>query len=411
MKPTTSLILVLLLVLTACSQTGKTVKVTITNPSGVNLKGAVFSVTDKATLQKIINSDDNFYLESEGVSYPFQLIKGNGDPVKLLVLADLNAGEKKVLQVVPSDSPISFKPKTQAMISVKKGGEWIWVTKSSGKQQYEYRGGTWEDVKELKVPKQHTDHSFDIRIEGPGWESDKIGYRFYLDWRNAIDLFGKKVDTLVLQNVGLDGFDSYHEMAGWGVDILDVGNSLGVGSMGHWAVNRANRVEKTDSLFSRVDCSGTLESQITTIYSGWETDEGKTGLTSRLSIRAGSYLTKNELELSKPLNNICTGIVKFPDTTVLKSDNAGGPWAYLATFGKQTIQGDDLGMAVFYNQGDLIELADDSLNHVVILKPKDNKLTYYFGAVWEQDSSHIKTVAEFDNFLKSQLELLNNNIL
>ncbi|MBN2774359.1 MAG: DUF4861 family protein, partial [Prolixibacteraceae bacterium] len=264
---------------------------------------------------------------------------------------------------------------------------------------------------ELEVPEQHTDHSFDIRYEGPGWESDKIGYRFYLDWRNAVDIFGKLVDTMVLQNVGLDGFDSYHEMCDWGVDVLKVGNSLGIGSIGHWSEGKANRVEKTDKLFSRVDYSGVLESQITTIYTGWETSEGKTNLTAKLSIRAGSYLTKTELELSSPLENLCTGIVKLDNTVLLKSEDEQGEWAYLATFGVQTLQENNLGMVVFYKKSDLIEITEDKLNEVVILKPSENKLTYYLGAAWELDSSGIKTEADFKEFLNYQIELLNKGLL
>ena len=61
------------------------------------------------------------------------------------------------------------------------------------------------------MPDEHTEiHLFSVGIKGPGWESDKVGYRFYLDWRNAADIFGKKVDTLVLQDVGQDGLIRSH---------------------------------------------------------------------------------------------------------------------------------------------------------------------------------------------------------
>lgn len=36
------------------------------------------------------------------------------------------------------------------------------------------------------------DHAYYIKYERPGLESDKVGYRFYFDQRNAIDVFGKK---------------------------------------------------------------------------------------------------------------------------------------------------------------------------------------------------------------------------
>jgi len=389
----------------------ETVNVTIKNPTEVVLKGFTSEINDPAVLKKIAKLGGKITVQETKAEIPFQVVNVNGKVEKLLVLCDLKPGESKNLTISAANVSRAFKPLTQAELSVKEGGKWVWVTKSNKKQQWEYQGGTWKNVREYTVPKQHTDHSFDIRYEGPGWESDKVGYRFYLDWRNANDIFGKKVDTLVLQNVGLDGFDSYHVMAGWGVDNFQVGNSLGIGSIGYWAGGKANRVEKTDSLYSRIDYSGTLESKITTVYTGWETNEGKTNLTSELTIRAGSYLTKTELVLSNPLQNICTGIIKLDSTVVVKPQKPLGEWSYYATFGVQSLEKDKQGVVVFYRKSDLVEITSDPLNHVLILKPKDKKLTWYFGAIWEQDQSKIKTIEAFTKFLDEQIELLNMGMI
>ena len=222
----------------------------------------------------------------------------------MLFSCDIGPGETKEFTISKSDQEIVFKQRTQAELSIKTGGEW------KGRI---YEGGKFENINFLRVPDEHTDHSFYIRYEGPGWESDKVGYRFYLDWRNAIDIFGKKVDTLVLQNVGQDGFDSYHEIAPWGVDVLKVGESLGMGSIGYWLNNKAERVAVTDSIYCEITYSGILESKITTTYFGWAVGDYKSNLISKLSIQAGSRMTRHDLELSAGLDNLCTGIVKLPD--------------------------------------------------------------------------------------------------
>jgi hypothetical protein len=387
------------------------IKAKINNPAKTDLKEMVFEINDPSVLEKITSNGGNILVKSGNETLPCQLVKEGGKIASLLVLSDLKAGKEKTIEILPTNKPAEFKPLTQAELSVKEGGKWAWVKKNNGKQQWEYQGGTWKKVDDLKVPEQHTDHSFDIRYEGPGWESDKIAYRFYLDWRNANDIFGKKTDSLVLQNIGLDGFDSYHVISGWGVDNFQVGNSLGIGSIAYWANGKANRVEKTDSLYSRIDYSGVLESKITTFYSGWETKEGKTNLTSELTIRAGSYLTKSKITLSEKLQNICTGIIKLDSTAVIQSKNPKGEWSYYATFGVQSLEKDHQGVAVFYRKTDLLEITADSLNHVIILKPKDKKLTWYFGATWEQDQTHIKTAEAFTKFLDEQLELLNKGMI
>lgn len=80
--------------------------------------------------------------------------------------------------------------KTYAEISAKTDGKW---------EGRKYKGGTvFKNVDRLKLAPEHTDHSFDIRYEGPGWENNRIGYRLYLDWRNAIDIFGKKTSENIL---------------------------------------------------------------------------------------------------------------------------------------------------------------------------------------------------------------------
>jgi hypothetical protein len=81
------------------------------------------------------------------------------------------------------------------------------------------------------LPGSFKDHSYYIKYEGAGWESDKVAYRFYLDQRNALDAFGKKTPGIILPAVGVDGYDNYHKMAVWGMDDMEVGKSLGIGSI------------------------------------------------------------------------------------------------------------------------------------------------------------------------------------
>ncbi|WP_321372356.1 DUF4861 family protein [uncultured Draconibacterium sp.] len=295
--------------------------------------------------------------------------------------------------------------KTQAYLGLKDGGEWKWVTKNNGNEQWEYQGGEFHPIRELKVDEKHTDHAFDIQFEGPGWESDKVGYRIYLDWRNAIDIFGKKTDSLVLHNVGLDGFDSYHEVSDWGVDVLKVGSSLGMGSVAFWDGEKAIRVEKTDSLYSEVE-SGANKSKVTINYYGWEINDTKTTLQSTLEIEAGSYLTKYTHKLSEALPNLASGIVKHEGTEVQVFNDIKEGWTCLATFGVQTLQEDKLGMCVFVKTDQLLEVTEDKYSEVVVMKPENNELTYYFGAAWEQDASGVTSLEAFKALLTEQAKYI-----
>ncbi|MFK8007672.1 MAG: DUF4861 family protein [Saprospiraceae bacterium] len=305
--------------------------------------------------------------------------------------------EKKEKPVI-KDKVKPIIKKTQAEISHKIDGKW---------EDRKYIGGNFKNVSTLRVPSKHTDHSEFIRYEGPGWESDKIGYRFYLDWRNAVDIFGKKTDDMVLQKVGQDGFSSYHEPADWGMDILKVGNSLGIGSIAFWDKTKAIRIEKTDSIFCEILENGNEQSKIRTQYYGWDINAQKLNLTSEISIRANSRMTRQDINLSASLPNICTGIVKHKKGVLLSQLPSDKNWGYLATYGKQSLADDNLGMVIFFHKENFLKIGEDKESHIVVLSPSNNSLTYYFAAAWEQEKDGIKTLQEFKKYIDEQLKKMN----
>jgi hypothetical protein len=350
---------------------------------------------------------DAFIVLSEGIELASQAddLDDDGNMDQIVFVADFKANQEKkfTIRYAKQGSRVKEYPKrTQAELSHKFDGQFV---------NRKYVGGTFQNVKSLRVPPEHTDHSFYIRYEGPGWESDKVGYRFYLDWRNAIDLFGKKTPGMVLQNVGLDGFDSYHEMSDWGMDILKVGEALGIGSIAMWVENHAQRVSQVDSTTCTVTANGPVFSQIRTDYFGWQAGSGKYDLVSELSITAGSRLTWHTLHTSGEPPNLCTGIVKLDSTQVWMAPEQAGDWTYLATYGKQSLANDSLGMAVLVRKKDLVRTAEDSHSHVLILKPENGVLTYCFLGAWEKEPDGITNKKAFAVYLDDVLHRLNKPVL
>lgn len=294
--------------------------------------------------------------------------------------------------------------KTYAEISIAQGGEWI----DGPRDHKEYSGGTsFKNVTELKVPKDHTDHSWYIRYEGPGWESNKVGYRLYLDWRNAIDIFGKKVDTMVLSKVGQDDFDSYHEPEPWGQDILKVGNGLGVGSLGRLVNNEMLHFKDVDSTFASVENS-VGNSTVNVQYYGWKTGNEKIDLKSTLSIAPDQRYTKHTIQPSKEIGGICTGIVDH-GVEYFNKESENKKWGYIATYGEQTLVPDDLGMAVFYDKETVAKVFKGEFDYLIEFKPTTNPVSFYFLGAWEQEKEGIKTKEEFLTYLDGLLDELNNN--
>jgi hypothetical protein len=293
----------------------------------------------------------------------------------------------------------SSNSKVYAEVSVKEGGKW---------EGRKYIGGTFKNVQKLKLAPEHTDHSFDIRYEGPGWESNKIGYRLYLDWRNAIDIFGKKTEKIVLPQVGQDGFDSYHEMSDWGSDILKAGKGIGLGSIDRYLNNERLHFYEVDSTIATV--ANTSKSAVVKVnYFGWKTASDKIDFISELAIKPNQRYTQHTIHPSKAIEGICTGIVKQKNSELFKKESATKKWAYLATYGTQSLVPDQLGMAIFYQVNTIQSVVDAEFDHLLVFKPTTQIVDYYFLGAWEQEPKGIKTKEEFLNYLEKKLQLLEKN--
>ncbi len=332
---------------------------------------------------------------------PSQLIR-QGPSAGLLVLIesiDANSTQKLTIKSISPDSATTFPKRTQAELSIKEGGEW---------KGREYIGGSFKNVDSLRVPDEHTDHSWYIRYEGPGWESDLVGYRFYLDWRNATDVFGKTTTDMVLQNAGQDNFDSYHELSDWGMDVLKVGKSLGIGSPAYFDGEKAIRIDSTDSINSKILENGSIYSSVKTNYYGWEVADKKLDVSSYYSIHAGSRLTHHHIDFEGNTDNLATGIGKADSAKLYTSKGSSESYGYLATYGKQSLNNDKLGLAVLFPSGSLKQITADEYSDIVVLNPQNKTVDYYFLAAWELEKEGITNEEDFIKYVEKTAQELAN---
>ena len=102
---------------------------------------------------------------------PSQLVDDDGDGEKdsLVFNAGFGPTESRVLHIFRTDDiSQKFEKRTQAEISIKQGGAW---------EERKYIGGLFHNVQAVTPPPAYTDQSEFIRYEGPGLESDLVGYR------------------------------------------------------------------------------------------------------------------------------------------------------------------------------------------------------------------------------------------
>ena len=331
---------------------------------------------------------------------PTQLLDEDGDgrPEGLAFLADLGAAATHSYVVDRRSAGAAALPRAHAEVSIKEGGGW---------QEKKYAGGAFKSVRHVTMPPQASDHNEYLRYEGPGIESDLVGYRVYLDWRNGFDIFGKKTAAMVLPGVGLDGYESYHQMADWGADILKVGQSLGMGGFGYWDGKKAVLVSDVAKRSATIRSDGPIHASFDLGFEGWKTGAASVDLFATLSMQAGSPMVDVALRTSAPLDNLAIGLVAHPGTEVLVGDLdvTGEAWSYLATFGRQTLfEGDHLGMVVLFRKMDLVEQTRDESSHVLVLRPRGKEVSYAFGALWSGQKGGVQTREELQAFLAAEVE-------
>ncbi len=398
----TSLFLILLQL--GCQQNTKQT-ITLKNSLDKNREDELVSIS----LNKIKSvSVEKLAAYSGEIELPSQLVDSDGDGKKdrFAFLITINPNETKQITLIETEQKQEFTQRAHAEISEKVDYELV---------DGVYEGGHFESVHKSTTPIGHIDHNYFYKCEGPAWESDKVGYRLYLDWRNSTDIFGKKVSDIILPNVGhtkdASGQDNYHNMADWGMDVLKVGTSLGIGTFGAWIDEKVEKVSKTESTTCTVLEDGPISALLNIKYSNWEFGKGKADLNSNVQIDAGSRLTHYSFKVGNNHDEYCTGLAKHANTEYLASDpQINDEWNYIAIWGKQSLAGedDDLGIALFYNKSSLVKITDDEFSEIVVLKAQQNKLDYYFAACWSQESDGIKNKEEFITYLNEVIGLLDN---
>jgi rhamnogalacturonyl hydrolase YesR len=367
----------------------------VSNPSAFARPNALI----RLSLNELGVTDGPLQVWEGDTPLPTQLVDDDGDevPDRLVFLTSLGAAASHDFVIDRELADLDVTARTHAEVSIKEGGEW---------QDQVYVGGTFKNVNHVTTPPQYTDHSEWIRYEGPGIESDKVAYRFYLDWRNGFDIFGKKTAAMVLPNVGLDGYDSYHEMSDWGADILKVGQSLGMGGYGYWDGAKTILVSDVNERSATIRSDGPLYSSLDIDYKGWNTSAEVVDMKATLSMLPGCPMVDVSLATSAPLDNIAIGLVAHPGTELIMGDLdiTGEAWSYMASFGPQSLFTDNLAMVVLFKKKDLVEQTRDENSYVLVMKPRGTTLSYAFGALWSGQPGGIQTREQLETYLSEELE-------
>lgn len=265
-------------------------------------------------------------------------------------------------------------------------------------------GSDYRDLTSYEVPKQHTIGDGTIAFEGPGIESEKVGYRLYLDKRSVLDVFGKAAPEAVLQRVGRG--DDYHTLSDWGMDILKVGDSLGAGGLGKFHNGRLHQLGTAGQLKVEIPEARDDTASFIVSHEGLSSGRGLYSLRTEYSMSGDSRRLSVNVQSTRNTPQLATGLVKHADTQRLTGQSSGGgKWAYLATWGPQAFTGEPLGLALFYQPDSVANLVEDEFTDGIAFN-NTRPIHYEIAAAWSSEPDGITGMDAFLAYLEAELQKL-----
>jgi hypothetical protein len=265
----------------------------------------------------------------------------------------------------------------------------------------------------------------DERYRDMAWESDRIAYRFYHQdliqaegtLTSGVDVWVKSTRALVINKWYKDG--DYHNDNGDGLDDYRVGRSRGCGGLGIWADDTYYVSSNYNS--ARIIATGPIRSEFELTYDAWEAGEHKISEIKRITIDAGSNMTRAESVFAAdryPRFDVGIGIAQRPGDGVIAKNQEEGWMSYWQPADRDR---GNIGCAIVMpgkieafatesatlskpTQADLTTPTSEGLPPVANLLASSaaqagKPFLYYFGAGWSK-SSDFPEETDWENYVR-----------
>jgi hypothetical protein len=289
----------------------QTITVSVSNPSksARTDEPVVINLSNYGIIQSALVTTD-------GREIPCQLDDLNQDDVydEVCFLADLKGMEKKQYQVIlyTEGEPRSYPARVFAEMLMRND-----KVKEKNKHN---------NFIESITARGDCAYSYNLQHHhGVDFESELNGIRIYFDQRQTLDLYGKFQKRLELQATQFYTSNE-QKAAGYGDDVLWVGNTFGLGAFRGWNGKEPTMIDPVRSRTQRVISYGPLRTIVEIFDRGWQAIEGKPKLnmTLRYTQYAGHRDTDVDVFFNRPVADypFSTGIINVKNS-VEYSDKKG----------------------------------------------------------------------------------------
>ncbi len=392
----TTIILISTIILSAIRLFGGEISIIVENPSANHRNGEPVVIVWEVLSERMraLETEKLRLLDDRHRSIPFQIddLDGDGNPDEFVFTADLLPNQQRRFLLTDTADSLALPTGPYRTDAV----------------NYKRVDGIAQFIDDDDGPGTFRNQNL-YPFDGVGWESELIGYRLYLDERNAIDIQGKRLPGLHWRYIA-ESRPNYQLDAYWGMDVLHVGPALGHGGIGVWDDGAVVYPKELDKRRCRVIARGPVRAVVRVDYSGWSLSREKIDLSSIFIIYGGDRITEHRVILrsgSSPVH-LATGIVKHEGVPEVW-DPSG---AALHTSGEQSRSGEKLLMALAFDSSSILQRTEDVTNHLAILDlEKDVPLRYLISAFWQGESGIEWNDTDTNRLLEKMVQWLNEPLV
>jgi len=409
------------LLMLGCNETkdAGTTEIVLNNKSEMQLTDKAISIK-KELWKGEDNRKKNPLIISGSDTIPSQLndLDGDGEWDEIFLVTDFSAQEEKTLQLEWIDESTDYEVRTSVRFGKREAAD------------EPVKPATEETLIATDMPKALGFQKY--QTDGPTWENDKVGFRHYLDGRNAKDIFGKKSASISPEDVGVNDRgeveDDYHQMEDWGRDIFPVGNSVGLGGiallvddevkrMGITVEDTLNNIKETTF---KIVSEGPVKSVLQYEYKAWEASGNSYNVVETTTIWPGMYGFKNTVKVNGLTGNedLLIGLSNINNENPIEEVEIGD-WVALIAHDFQTYEREWL-------LGTAIVLPKDSYDGYIeapqqgnltdsflakIMVENDSPVSYFAIAGWEESpDKYFDDPASFKDYVVNQVKQISADI-
>lgn len=345
--------------------------ITLENNSSCDMPNYPFVISLSETPIKVASA----WVMAGDKEIPCQLddLNGDGKFDELFAMVNLPRKSRQKLDITLTDSgkPRVYEPQVYVdmMLTNKK-------IKESNKQDLY--------ISQLVVDRGVNPYSM-LHHHGAAFENELVAYRIYFDHRQTVDIYGKYKKGLELRQTQFYP-DKSQAAAGYGDDVLWVGNTLGVGTLRGWDGKLPTMIADVEHRGQRIVARGPLRTIVEVKDDQWRprADSKPTDMVTYYTLYAGRRDCKVDVHFGREVDDLqfATGIINVKNS-VEHSDHQGlrGCWGTDWPVSEKDSAGhkrETVGLGICLPKYNVVkELSADKDNYPFVVKAIGQRLSYH----------------------------------